>query len=372
MKNGKNRKSGRRRHYNGRIALFAIMIAFSILAIIEIAYGQIKAKAENGQAAVEEEQEITLSAVPEKEQENTAHTDNRKETQDYTFMNVVEKKTQEDAGEKENTDAKEEENADAGQDDAETEEREMQIVFLGDSILDHVREVDGVATLIEESCNANVYNLSMGGTTAALEPDSRYDYGHWDSRCLLGVVNAIVGNIGTDIFDGYTAGEVMKRCDFSKTDYFVIEYGINDFLAQVPISQYRSNGEIRDVDADHTYAGALDTAVTLLHGAFPDAKIILAAPHFCQFFNGETFVGDCYTLDYGYGPLISYVRVCGYVAGQHKEEGVIFYNAMEEGGINVYNAEECLKDGIHMTSAGRRAYVEYLIRLIKADFYPEE
>ena len=70
--------------------------------------------------------------------------------------------------------------------------------------------------------------------------------------------------------------------------------------------------------------------------------------------------------------MIGYTRVCGYVAEQHKEEGVIFYNAFEEGGIDAYSAEECLEDGIHLTQEGRHRYVERLIRFIMLDFYPEE
>lgn len=339
-----------------------------MLALIEIAYGQIRLRAEKEQFAVEdaETEEKTLPAT-EKVQENIRTVDNKQETQDYEFMNAVQKKTEEEGGQEEDAQEEDAAPADAEEDDG----YDMQIVFLGDSILDHERD-DGIAALISDACNAHVYNLSMGGTTAALEPDSQYNFENWDSRSLLGVVNGILGNIDRSIFDGYKAGEFMELCDFSKTDYFIIEYGINDFLAKIPTSIYMADGGIRDMDEAHTYGGALDTAVSLLHAAFPDAKIILAAPHFCNFFSGETFIGDCYTLDYGYGRLIDYARSCGYVAEQHKEDGVIFFNAIEEGGIDVYNAEECLKDGIHMTARGRREYVECLVPFIKNDFYPEE
>ena len=66
------------------------------------------------------------------------------------------------------------------------------------------------------------------------------------------------------------------------------------------------------------------------------------------------------------------MRVCGYVAEQHKENGVIFYNAFEESGINAYTADQYLEDGIHLTSEGRRKYAELPIRVILADFWREE
>ncbi len=367
------RGNRRRRNYNGRIALYSVMIGFCILALIEIIYGQKRLKLEKERLALEETNYQTLQALEQSQEDAKAQSNAPENTgaeDDKAFMNTVEKTTQGEASQT----AEAAQGTETGEGAAEAQEDpyDMQIVFLGDSILDNVREYDGIATLIGDACNAKVYNMSMGGTTAALVGSEQYDFSKWESRCLLGVVNAILGNIDGSIFEGYRAGEILKECDFSKTDYFVIEYGINDFLAQVPQSIYLENGEVRNIDEAHTYVGALDTAVTLLHSGFPDAKIMLIAPHFCQFYNGETFVGDGYTLDYGYGKLIDYARVCGYVAEQHKEEGTIFYNAIEEGGINVYNADQCLEDGIHLTSLGRQKYVEYAIRLIKADFYREE
>lgn len=363
-------KNKRGHHWNGRITLLAVMVGFCILAMIEIVYGQAKLKVEKERLALEETNYQTLQAL-EKVQEDSRSEDTAPKDEaaaqdtDSSFMNAVEKDTKEaepveEAGQPKQNDLEED------------EEYDMQIVFMGDSIIDFDREYDGVAALVGKACNAYVCNLAMGGTTAALLPEERFDYNNWDSWSLLGVVNAILGNIDPAIFDGYKIGEYLKICDFSKTDYFIIEYGVNDFMAKIPDSRYLADGETRDVSTDHTYAGALDSAVSMLHNAFPDAKIILVSPHYCQFFAGGKFIGDGYSLDLGYGNLINYARVCGNVAEQHKEDGVLFYNAFEGSGIDAYSAEDCLEDGIHLTSEGRRRYVDYLIRLIKADFYPVE
>ena len=361
-------KNKRGHHWNGRVILLAVMVGFCILAMIEIVYGQTKLKVEKERLALEETNYQTLQAL-EKAQETIQSEEvalsNESPAQDSSFMNIVEKDIKE-------TEPVEEDEQPEQNDSEDDKEYEMQIVFMGDSIIDFDREYEGVAGLVGEACNANVYNMAIGGTTAALLPDERYERNNWESIGLLGIVNAITGYIDTDIFDNYTAGEHLKKCDFSKTDYFIIEYGTNDFLAEIPPSRYLENGEERDVDADHTYVGALDSALNTLHKAFPDAKIIVIGPHYCQFFAGDRFLGDGYSFDNGYGKLIDYVRVCGYVAEQHKKDGVIFYNAFEESGIDAYTAEECLKDGIHLTQEGRHRYVDYLIRLIKADFYPEE
>ena len=76
----------------------------------------------------------------------------------------------------------------------------------------------------------------MGGTTAALTTYEKSTYEEWSSRCLQGVVHAICGNVDAKILDGHRAGEVFAMCDFSNTDYFVIEYGMNDFLSGIPLN----------------------------------------------------------------------------------------------------------------------------------------
>lgn len=358
------RKRNIKRNINGRTALVAVMIGFCILAFIEIAYGQAQLKVEKERLALEETNYQTLQAL-EKAQEDAKNEQTAlaapETAQDGSFMNVVDKDVKE--SDKED---KEERGAGAERD------YDMQIVFMGDSLFDHVREYDGIAALISDACNARVYNMSMGGTTAALLPGEESGFDTWDSRCLVGVVNAILGNIDSSIFDNYQAGSILRDCDFSKTDYFVIEYGVNDFMSKIPPSHYLENGDTRNEDGIYTYAGALDCAITLLHNAFPDAKFLVIAPHYCQFFDADKFLGDGYTFDNGYGKLIDYARVCGYIAEQHKEDGVMFYNAIEESGIDAYSAEDCLEDGIHLTAEGRHRYAEFAIQLINADFHREE
>lgn len=369
-----NRGNTRKNRHNNSVLLLTVLIGFCILAIIEIIYGQAQIRVEKERLALEEQNHQTV-------QELKAEWNQLKGDPDVGTESVpTAGEEQTTAPEPEKTLTNEQETSDSVSAPAASSVSEntadgnydMQIVFMGDSIMDNDDGTIGVAQLVGENCNAKVYNMAMGGTTAALLPTEPAGFSMWESRSLLGVVHAVIGDIKPDIFEGYRAGEVLKECDFSKTDYFVIEYGINDFLAEVPISKYMENGEVRDVDAIRTYAGALDSAVVLLHRAFPDAKIVVIAPHFCQIFDGDKFVGDSYSIDYGYGSMVSYARVCGYVAEQYKEDGVIFYNAMEEGGIDAYNADKCLVDGIHLTEEGARMYSDLLIRLIKSDFYPEE
>ncbi|MCM1086723.1 MAG: SGNH/GDSL hydrolase family protein [Muribaculaceae bacterium] len=356
---------------NGKIILFAIMIVFCILALIEIIYGRVQLQAARKQLELLTEQEnaATLDAPEEiliEEPDEGEAGNQMQEEPDH--LTVSGNELSEDvAGVQEETPETTKESAEDN-----NRQYDMQIVFMGDSILDNARGDGGVADLIGAGCNAQTYNMAIGGTTAALLPDERYDFNKWNSCSLLGVVNAIVGNIDGSCLKGYRAGEVLEECDFSKTDYFIIEYGINDFFSKLPNNRYLSDGETRIADEPHTYVGALELAVTLLHGSFPDAKIIICRPHYCQFFDAEVFVGDSYSMNNDYGPLVSYGGLCDYVYEQHKQENVLLYDALEKSGINAYTADEYLEDGIHLSAAGRRTYAEPIIKMILADFYPTE
>ncbi len=357
--------------------LLVVLIGFCVLAIIEIIYGQAQMRVERQRLELEEQNRQTVEELKEE----------WRKLQDGSSVVTVQEEPEsaESEGDPENTPVKAaaQPEGNADQTDARTEESEeekenesqyaMQIVVLGDSIMDGDRTESGAADIIGQQLNAKIYNMSMGGTTAALMPNEQYNFATWESRCLMGVVNAIVGNINADIFEGYAAGEVLKTCDFTKTDYFIIEYGVNDFLTgQIPNSRYLEGGDTLAIDSTHTYTGALEDAVNRLKTAFPDAGILIIGPHYCQVFSGGTFIGDGYSLDYGYGPLITFARGGGYIADLYKEEGVLYFNAFEESGIDAETAEDYLVDGIHMTPLGARVYAEKAAELIRKDFAPEE
>lgn len=374
----------RKSKYSSSAQLLIVLVGFCILAIIEILYGQAQIRMEKERLALEKEsnqavQELRaewnnltgdsgvgteiIEEVGNEQEISSDHGKTLTNTDDPVSSNPVSSDPVSQSVE-ENVESEPTE---------ETRRTDMQIVCMGDSILDNEREDNGVALLISEACNAQIYNMAIGGTTAALLPDERYDFEKWESIGLLGVVNAIIGNIDPDVFNGYKARDVLRECDFSETDYFIIEYGINDFLSnQIYRSRYLENGDVLGIDENHTYVGALETAIQLLQDNFPDAKILLISPHYCQVFAGDTFIGDAYSLDFGYGTLIDFYELTGYVASVHEKENFIYYDAVKYSGIDAYTADDYLEDGIHLSARGRQVYADYASRLIKADFYPEE
>lgn len=373
----KNNTRRSNRDNNGRFVLYAVMAGFCVLALIEIIYGRIQSQAKQEQTEIREEiqEENNVQIVKDLENDNSVSDTEPPEFPLQGDINFnADKNAGDNAAAPDNSSDKENGSTDTAENNTpeQTETNDMQIVFMGDSILDHVREYDGVAYLISQACNAKVYNMSIGGTTAALMDGEEFNYDNWTSLSLLGIVHAILGDIDTSIFEPYQAGWILKECDFSKTDYFVIEYGVNDFLAKIPISQYDNDGNLRNIDAPHTYVGALDAAIGALHNAFPSAKIMFISPHYCQFFTKDAYIGDSYSLDYGYGKMIDYSLVCGYVYDINKDKNVMYYNTIVDSGIDAYSADDYLEDGIHLTAAGRHAYADYAARLINADFRKNE
>lgn len=339
--------------HGGNAWLLAALLGFCILAIVEIVHGQVQIRAGKEKSAIEGERHRALQEL--KAEWNDLEGDLVEETGSDKPMGEANEKN------------------DASESAEDERKYDMQIVFMGDDILDRDRENDSVAALISDACNARVYNMAIDGTTAAVLPNESTSLETWQSRGLLGVVHAMIGDISTDIFDGYKAGEILEECNFSETDYFVIEYGINDFLSgQIPQSIYLADGDVLNMSIVRTYVGALETAVDLLQDHFPDAKILLIAPHFCNFFDGKAFIGDSYSLNYGYGTLIDFARVSEYVDALDKEGIVIYYNTMKDSGIDAYTADKYLEDGVHLSGEGRRAYADHASKLIKADFYRAE
>lgn len=372
--NNTNMQKGK---FGGNLLLLIILIGFCILALIEILYGQAQIRLEKERLALEEENQKTV-------QELKSGWDNLQSGIDAgagSGQGVSEGHS--DVTETENIPANtgddasgsiSEQGAEAEQPAEDDKEYTMQIVVLGDSIMASERENNGdVPTLIGEATNAKVYNLAIGGTTAALMPGEQFNFADWYSTGFLGVVNAMIGNINPDVFEGYETEKILRECDFSKTDYFVIEYGINDFTSRkVPQSRYLADGGILDVDEAHTYAGALDVGVRTLVQQFPNATILLVSPHYCEFFEGGTYVGNAYSVNYGYGTLAEFYRIMSYVAEQHRADGVLYFNAMEQSGIDAYTADKFLEDGVHLSNEGRRMYADQIAERINADFYREE
>lgn len=265
----------------------------------------------------------------------------------------------EDASVSENAAVSGNTSGESGSPEGSQEEDRTQIVVFGDSIWDSTRDETGIAYLVSEYMDADVYNCAIGGTRATLKPGEATDnYDTWDSTSLSGMVNVALGKVDPETFlEGYIAGGVIRDIDFSKTDYFIIAYGLNDYFAGAPLNADNYNSW----DA-HGYGGALRFAIDRLRGAFPDAQILLISPNYCQFWKDGYMYTDSNMKDFGGGTLTDYANVCRNVA---ETQNTLFIDGYSTLGINTYTAEEYLEDGIHLTEDGRELYAKAVSSCLK-------
>lgn len=237
----------------------------------------------------------------------------------------------------------------------------MQIVVLGDSQFGNFKDEDGMAARLSRYCHANVYNLAIGGTAAAITNAQGHSKGEgWDSLAGCGIVQMIEGSLPSTLLENYSyTKEVFDICDFSKTDYFIVEYGVNDYLNNTPISNNDGASSYR------TYAGAMEYIIMTLSENFPDATIVVCPPTYAQFFEGGTgaYLGDGNTLKNSYGTLRDYAETATGIAETSGSNSfsVDGYYALD---INSVTARDYLIDGIHLKNRGRKEYAQLLARLM--------
>ena len=235
----------------------------------------------------------------------------------------------------------------------------FQVVVLGDSQFANFLGTEGLGYLLSQKLHANVYNLALGGKCAAAEQEDRgKDMSQWGTTCGVNLMKAIVGEQDTTCLNGWDyQRNVFNSCDFSKTDLFVLDYGVNDYLSKKPM--YDEN----DPDSVYTYFGALESMILDIRNYFPEAQILVCTPTYAQFWQGGTgaFLGDSNIINNGYGTLYNYVETATHPAGGHQNTSTV--NEYENSGINPYTASEDLLDGIHMTDAGRVKYANLLSRV---------
>ena len=236
----------------------------------------------------------------------------------------------------------------------------FQVVVIGDSQFGNYTGKDGMAYMLSEKMHANVYNLSIGGKTASVDPEEKgnNDVDSWEETCGVSMVKAVCGDADPEeVFDGWDYQmNVFNSCDFSKTDFFVLEFGVNDFLAD------REMADSEDLDDYYTLYGALETMVLDLRYTYPDAQIMICTPTYAQFWESGTgaYIGDSYITSNDYGTLYNYVQTVSHVSGEHEQVSTV--NTYDNAGINIYTAPEDLLDGIHLTEDGREKYVNLLAR----------
>ena len=127
----------------------------------------------------------------------------------------------------------------------EVPKRQLDILFLGDSLIGQYRDETSIPYLVEEELGMSVFNGAFGGTSLAklnLEDKSTFQK---DGLTLVSLARAIsfddfgvqqsvyIREAATEHF-GQVVDE-LEQIDLQNLKYLIIEYGTNDYFAGVQL-----------------------------------------------------------------------------------------------------------------------------------------
>ena len=245
------------------------------------------------------------------------------------------------------------------------ERREAEILVFGDSVSGEIRDETAVPARLGEILGATVYNAAFGGACAArIEQDKPLDYtrGVFSLVSLTKAAEAddfgvqqsvIMRESNTEYFAEVIDG--LAEVDFSGVKTIVIQYGLNDYHAGVPLDNQE------DPYDEYTFLGALRTAVRSLKKASPQARIVLVTPTFTWY---RTSGLTCEEVDYGGGFLEEYVDAEIGLAGEMGIDVVDLYHDFWPH-EKWEDWELYSRDGMHPNEVGREKMASEIAEYLK-------
>lgn len=244
---------------------------------------------------------------------------------------------------------------------------EHDIVFLGDSVIGNHADPFGVTTVMEDRLGLNVFNGALGGTSMSFFNDGIWEsvaVGQWS---MVKLAQAICADDWTSQLAGVAYSEQhreetaqvldyfyervhhLSQIDFSKVDILLIEHGTNDYNCGRQLDNPTDPFDIS------TYGGALRTALSLLQKKYPDLRIILLSPVYCEFMDMDN--AKCYEVDFGGGILEEYVLMQKAVAEEFDIEWVDMYH---DSGIWSDTISIYAYDRLHLTAEGQQLIGDFI------------
>ena len=249
----------------------------------------------------------------------------------------------------------------------------VEMVFFGDSQIANGRD-DGtdLPTLISQRVpNSIAYNIAIGGTTASVEKStSSVSPNELHSTSFLGMAYCLAGKSDRNAtLASYPAVlEKMNQINPEKVDYYILEYGANDFFNEAPldVSIYES-----EADQAHAFYNAYCKGIDVLKSISPNAKIVIVTPFYGIYVDSNgTYIGDSYVVSNGIGTLSDYAKKATNVA---EDCQVISFDTMFMTKCDLYldTANEYLMDNLHLSLKGRQVFSRLIAHQINFEEHNE-
>ena len=146
----------------------------------------------------------------------------------------------------------------------------------------------------------------------------------------------------------------LKSMDFTGVEIVLIQQGINDYHAGVPLENAENPYD------EYTFLGALRGSVEALKKVNPDLRIVLVTPSYTWYpLSGQS----CEELDHGGGVLEDYVNA---EIGLARELGLEVIDMYHDFWPD-FSQETCrryTRDGVHPNEAGRELWTEKIVNVL--------
>jgi hypothetical protein len=252
--------------------------------------------------------------------------------------------------------------AEAQTETAPAEDNTIDIVFLGDSQFDNARDTGSEIPAYTRALmgdDVRVYNLGIGGTCASIERGASDLPQDIKDSCFVGICYALAGQLPDDSFmDNTSAAEDYRKVNPANVDFYVIEYGANDYINGKDLS---TEGEPFDI---HSFRGALNKGCDILSSISPKAKFIICSPSYCIWYGADGYViGDSYTVSKGIGTLAEYADISRNLC---EDDGYFYLDTMYATyyDLKITTFEDYLADGLHYKEIGRQVYATVLAHFL--------
>lgn len=223
------------------------------------------------------------------------------------------------------------------------------IVMFGDSITENGTYPEQFAELSK----AQVIKAGFGGCRMAQHQQAGTGL-LYDKQCMYRLVDYIKNNDFTDLVqttedmvrengdDNRPQAFRLRDTNWDNVDYITIFFGTNDYGGDIPI------GNNEDTDGT-TFKGAVNKVIKTLGESVPHIKIMFITPYYrSRFLSGDNNDGDTFANAAG-AKLNDYVLAIEELA---EKNHIPVLNMMKESGINKYNSETYLSDGLHPNTFG--------------------
>lgn len=246
----------------------------------------------------------------------------------------------------------------------------LNIVLFGNSPFSDDRDSEnGVASMLADKLDANVYNFSLAGSyLTAEQPIVDPNVQPWDALSLYWLVLEstdlevddyfadAIKLLGDAVPEGLSVQRELSSLDFSTVDVIVIMYDATDYLLGRNLDVNEGYMDIQVFS--EVFAASLD----ILQSQHPNARIIVMSPTYAfsdqKDADGNYISSDIYI--YNEKPLSVYA-ITQYM--KCYERSVTFVDNIY-GTFNEDNAKDYLTDNLHLNQDGRQKVVERLAHAI--------